>query len=84
MTSLGPKQVQLLSVNSFTRDMCLKKLSIVSSSFVGHGILGNKLLEELEISKSHVQIDDDDDDEDPDFLAFLWVMHVFFVLICRI
>ena len=81
MTSLGPKQVQLLSVNSFTRDMCLKKLSIVSSSFVGHGILGNKLLEELEISKSHVQIDDD---EDPDFLAFLWVMHVFFVLICRI
>lgn len=47
--------------------MCLKKLSIVSSSFVGHGILGNKLLEELEISKSHVQIDDDDDDEDPDF-----------------
>ena len=84
LTSLGPKQVQLLSVNSFTRDMCLKKLSIVSSSFVGHGILGNKLLEELEISKSHVQIDDDDDDEDPDFLAFLWVMHVFFVLICRI
>ena len=66
LTSLGLKQVQLCSTNSFTRDMCLKKLSIVSSSFVGHAILGNKLLEELEISESHVGLDDDDDDDAAD------------------
>ncbi len=68
LTSLGLKQVQLSSANSFTRDMRLKKLSIVSSSFVGHAILGNKLLEELEISESHVEfdVDDDEDYEDAD------------------
>lgn len=63
LTSLGLKQVQLCLTNSFTRDMCLKKLSIISSSFVGHAIFGNKLLEELEISESHVGLDDDDDDD---------------------
>ena len=64
LTSLGLKQVQLSSANSFTRDMRLKKLSIVSSSFVGHAILGNKLLEELEISESLVKVPDDEDYDD--------------------
>ncbi|DBA80121.1 TPA: hypothetical protein ACH3X2_007603 [Trebouxia sp. C0005] len=60
LTSLGLKHVQLSLANDFARDTFLKKLSIVSSSFVGHEILENKLLEELEISESLVISDEED------------------------
>ncbi len=64
LTSLGLKHVRLFAANSFDRDMCLKKLSIVNSSFVGHEILGNKLLEELEISESLVKVPNEEDYND--------------------